>query len=224
MMARKIPREVDQKSLSPVQQSVLVGTLLGDGNLNRQHRVFHRLYIRHGASQGVYAEWKRSVFSPFVRMPVHYFLQNVGQKQYGFCQFASRTHPEFTKIANLFYRNTKKFVPKTIDRMLTPLALAVWVMDDGTRNGNGLCLQTNAFSTHDVEILKKALKTRFEIETSMYRNKRKYILYIPVREMNKLRTLIMPHLLPMFHYKVLPRRDCTLVSTHVENETVRSAA
>lgn len=57
---------------------------------------------------------------------------------------------------NLVYINGKKVLPSTIMSLLTDVALAIWICDDGTYTGSGLIIQTNAFTVPEVELLIQA--------------------------------------------------------------------
>ena len=75
--------------------------------------------------------------------------------------FYTWTFSSFNWIHELFYIDNKKRVPKNIKDYLTPLALAIWIMDDGGRDASGLLLHTNAFPYQDVEILKQTLESQY---------------------------------------------------------------
>jgi len=36
-----------------------------------------------------------------------------------------------------------KIVPLNIEELITPIGLAHWIMDDGLKSGNGICLSTD---------------------------------------------------------------------------------
>lgn len=72
--------------------------------------------------------------------------------------FSTRALPFFTAFYEMFYINGVKVVPYNIMDLLTPLAIAVWIMDDGNRNtGGGLVLNTQSFTEPDVDRLVSAL-------------------------------------------------------------------
>jgi ubiquinol-cytochrome c reductase cytochrome b subunit len=66
-------------------------------------------------------------------------------------------HDAFYKIFN--GQNTK-VVPKNIADYLSPLALAVWIMDDGTCQGSGVIISTNSFPKEEVQFLCDVLKKK----------------------------------------------------------------
>jgi len=46
-----------------------------------------------------------------------------------------------------------KVVPTCIAQLLTPIALAIWIQDDGTFDHGAIYLQTQGFSKEGVELL-----------------------------------------------------------------------
>ena len=80
----------------------------------------------------------------------------------------------------MFYKNNIKRVPDSIGEYLTPLALAIWLMDDGAKVGKGVKFCTNSFSYNDCLILIKALNDNFNIKSSVQSAgaNNQYIIYI----------------------------------------------
>ena len=71
-------------------------------------------------------------------------------------------------LYKLFYNsNKKKVIPNNIEELLTPLALAIWIMDDGTFKSPGVRIATNCFTKQEVELLVKALEKKFNIKSSL---------------------------------------------------------
>lgn len=80
----------------------------------------------------------------------------------------------------MWYINGKKCVPYNIDQFLTPLALSIWIMDDGTKVEKGLKFSTNGFTYQECVILTNALYKNFFFKASVQSagTKNQYILYI----------------------------------------------
>jgi hypothetical protein len=194
--------------LSAVQQSVLVGTLLGDGCLAKHGR-FHRLHVKHKAAHIALVEYKHVVFSGFVTMQLHRFDQHLGGKRHPCAQFATRTSPLFSEWYARFYRDGRKHVPVDIERLLTPLAVAVWLMDDGAADYAGVTFQTHNFVSEDIARLTEALSGKFHLAVNTRPNKRGLVIYVAARSLPRLRELIGRHVLPDFTYKLVPRRERT---------------
>jgi hypothetical protein len=186
------------------QESVLVGTVLGDGGLRYKGRNC-RLHIKHAAWQLPLVQFKHEIFQNFVSMKIREFTQFVKGNKYSFIEFVSRTHPDFTSFYNIFYRDGKKIVPNNIEMLLTePLSLAVWFMDDGSAEYAGVSFQTHCFSKKEVRLLQHCLELNFKLLTTIRQNKGKWILYVPKRNLMKFRSLVEPFILDRFLYKLIP--------------------
>jgi len=114
-------------SLSKRQKELVIGTVLGDGNLFKpKHGKNAKLQLVHCARQLPYLRWKIGELREFFTRsePYHY--------SYG-SFLASRCHPDLTELYTQFYVNRKKTISRELLDQLTPLSLAVWFMDDGTR-------------------------------------------------------------------------------------------
>jgi recombination protein RecA len=194
--------------LSPDQESVLVGTVLGDGSL-AMHGHHARLFVKHKAAHRSLAEFKRAVFEEYTSMPLHEFDQRLGTKRHPCVQFVTRTSPVFTAWRRRFYPDRRKVVPREITDLLTPLALAVWFMDDGAADHCGVTIQTHSFTSAEVERLIEALSEGFDIVATMRANKGRSTLYIGSAMLPRFRAVVDPFVLDEFEYKLVPRRDLT---------------
>lgn len=190
--------------LNKTQKDILIGTILGDSGLKYRGR-HCRLHVKHSINQLSLVEYKREVFKNITSMKINKFIQKVKGKDYGFAEFVTLTHSQFTEYHKIFYKEGKKIVPRSIKDMLkTPLSLAVWFMDDGAADYAGATLQTHCFSLQEVEIIRKTIKDNFSLETTKRKNKKKWIIYFPKSTMNSLKKIIQPYMLKQFYYKLIP--------------------
>ena len=174
-----------------------------------KHGHFHRLHVKHKAAHRSLAEFKKQVFRDHVSMALHEFDQRLGTDRFPCVQFASRTHPVFSKWHRYFYRDRKKIVPKDIAMHLSPLSMAVWFMDDGAADYAGVTFQTHSFELSEVELLVNGINERYDLATRSRRNRSRWIIYLPSRTLSRFVQLIRPHLLEEFVYKTIPRRTRT---------------
>lgn len=194
-------KKKDSFYLDGALKDMVIGSLLGDANLNRRGNNC-RLSIKHGLSGKQLLEWKYQLLLPITTMPINYFQQSVKNKTYQFGQFVSLTHPSFTTLYNLFYPAGKKIVPTNIGNLfVNPLSLAVWIMDDGAKEHVGLSLQTHSFTPKDILLLQAMLQKNFNLLTTIRRNRGSYVLYFPKSEMIQLKRLTYPFILPEYYYK-----------------------
>jgi ubiquinol-cytochrome c reductase cytochrome b subunit len=120
-------------------------------------------------------------------------------------RFSTWTYFSFNWIYDLWYDNKIKHVPKCIDKYLTPLALAIWIMEDGTKVNKGLKLNTNSFSYNDCLLLFKALNNNFNIKASIQSagKKDQYLIYIWKESMTDLINIVSPYIIPEMKYKLI---------------------
>ena len=112
--------------LSDQQWQILLGGLMGDSALSfRQGGHAARLRWGHGAKQAEYGDWKMSLFE---NVGVCRTTNAKGAVFYDFKPLA-----ELAELRRVVYMGGgKKTITDEYLKALTPLALAVWFMDDGT--------------------------------------------------------------------------------------------
>lgn len=213
---RFIPRSTTFKSMKTIpqilkltkrQREIIVGTLLGDGHLETQTAGrTYRLRIMHAASQREYIEWLYHEFRNIAAGPLHekYFMVN--GKDYRSYWFDTKNSSSLRFYAHQFYPQGKKQVPKIIARLLTPLALAVWYMDDGSIKSHetrGRILNTQGFLKGDIEHLMEILHKKFGITARLREQKEGFQIFIPSESYDVLVKVIDPHLISSMQYKLL---------------------
>lgn len=186
--------------LNQVQRDFIIGTLLGDGNLNSSCKNF-RLVIRHSIQQTLYINWKYRLLQNWTlqKPKFSHWNNSIG--------FRTVSHPELTAYYELFYCNGLKIVPKSLEKLLNPFILAVWYMDDGNiRKQNyriyGYYLNTQSFSKKENEMLSKILNRKFGLKTLVLKNKKGYRLYFGSQAKEKIPKLIKNYIIPSLQYKI----------------------
>jgi hypothetical protein len=91
--------------------------------------------------------------------------------------------------------SNKKIVPNNIYELLTPKGLAFYrsarIMDDGSRQGDGLHISVYAFSNEDVDKLMFTLQNKFNLKCSIHYNiDHKPRIYIFKESMKDLRSIL----------------------------------
>lgn len=119
-------------------------------------------------------------------------------------RFSTWTYTSFNWIHDLWYKDKIKCVPECIGQYLTPLALAIWIMDDEAKVGKGLKFSTNSFTYNECLILIKVLYVNFKIKASIQSagSNNQYIIYIWKESMNDLRNIVSPYIIPEMKYKI----------------------
>jgi len=107
-----------------------------------------------------------------------------------------------------FYEGSRKVIPNNfLEEFISPLALSVWIMDDGTNElGYSKCLRINtqSFTKEEQEYLCKILKEKYGFFTTLNQDKGRHRLRFAKRSMKKLTGLIQPYILPSMYYKLSP--------------------
>lgn len=164
------------------QKQLLNGMLLGDAHLERQRGALSaRLRIEHCVAQSAYVDWKFHEWREWVCTPPR---ERARKNRLGTTSmnigFTTLGHVEFEEFCVKFYKNRRKAVPQ--DLVLTPLSMAVWFMDDGSRKSSqcrGLYLNTQGFTTSEVELLQSVIQRDVGVETSVRRQRDGLQIYIP---------------------------------------------
>jgi hypothetical protein len=192
--------------LTSVQREILVGTLLGDGHLETQNQgKTFRLKVEHSINQKDYTDWLYAKFKNLVLSDPQVKTQLVKGKPYQKYWFSTVSNGAMRFYGQLFYQAGKKVVPKFIAKLVTPLSLAVWFMDDGSlksKANRARIINTQGFSDSDLQRLQDMLLNKFHIKTTLRNQKEGKQVYIPSTEIEKFITLIRPFVIPSMEYKI----------------------
>lgn len=87
---------------------------------------------------------------------------------------------------------------------MTPLALAIWIIDDGGWAKPGVRISTNSFKLEEVQFLANLLKKLFDLNCTVQNinTSGQYSIYIKGESILKLRKLILPYVIPSMRYKL----------------------
>lgn len=198
-------REYKEKlRLTPRQREILTGLLLGDGHLETQNNgKTYRLKIGHGATQKKYVYWLFDEFREWIRPDMPYRKVSQGRVSYGFTTYS---HGAFRFYGHQFYSKGSKTIPRILHRLLTPLSLAVWFMDDGSRKSmrhKTFILHTLGYPKADLERLKKIIQEKYNLEIALHSQKRGYWrIYLPSVSAVRFKNLIEPNIISSMRYKI----------------------
>ena len=180
-----------------------MGTILGDGHLETQTKgKTYRLKIEHGLSQKEYVDWLYKQLKTMTVGEPRIKITTIGNKNYQKYWFNSVATDSLRFYAQQFYQENKKVVPKLIHRWLTPLAIAVWFMDDGSKSRSSYYLNTQQFEKNDQLLLMKILARDYSIATTLNRDKHYYRIRIRTSSARRLEIILQPLILPWLHYKL----------------------
>ena len=185
-------------SLTQLQRSVIIGSLLGDGYL----RIFPKrknalLEINHSIHQKEYVDWKYEILKSVSASAPRARKSNGTRVAY---RFYSRQIPELTQFYALFYREGKKRIPNDI--ALDPISLAVWFMDDGSKCRNyDVYLNTQQFSVKDQKKLLRALHA-LGFAATLNKDKHYYRIRFLKSSIEKFNRFIGRFIIPSMAYKL----------------------
>jgi hypothetical protein len=198
--------------------SVLVGLLLSDAGLSKQNKSKNaRLGFKQSMIHFPFF-WSTFMILSHYCMSIPYSDNATinGKKYYGI-RMDSRAYACFSILYDMFYSedktvsrkgiiNRKKIVPSSEDiyHLLSPIALAYWIMGDGLGNiWKGLYLCTDSFSNYDTVRLMNVLLIRYKIKSSLVKVSGKSRIYIPSTESIKISILVSDYIHPSMQYKIL---------------------
>lgn len=184
-------------SLTQLQKSFIIGTLLGDGYLRQvKGRKNAFLEVNHSITQKEFVEWKYDILKNLTRSGPKSRNGNGTRIAY---RFFTRQYPEFTEIMDLFYKDKKKCIP---DLELDPMMLAVWFMDDGSRcSEENVYLNTQQFSKEDQYKLLGFLE-KMGLNGTLNKDKEYYRIRFKTSSIPKLFGIIKQYIIPSMKYKI----------------------
>lgn len=186
-------------SLSQLQRSIVLGSLLGDGYLRKlEGRKDAFLEINHSFEQKDYVDWKYEKLSFLSAGKPNKREGNGNRVAY---RFYTKQHPFLTETFNRFYsEDGTKVIPKDLE--LNPLVLSVWFMDDGSKSSESdFYLNTQQFSVEDQKILIRKL-SELGLESNMNKDKKYYRIRLFKRSIPRLRDLVEEYVIPSLRYKI----------------------
>lgn len=180
------------KKLTNIQKEVLLGTVLGDSCLFKYNKNgYPSLVCSHSLKQKDYLQLKLDIFRDFVYdKKVKKYNKKTGAK---FC-FRTSCSKVFYDFYKMFYINNVKVINKNILDMLTPISLAFWFQDDGSRCKNrGLAIHTNSFKYDEVDLICKWFFEKHGIYCSPQRRaKNQYVVFMSNRTTEKFAEIVLP--------------------------------
>jgi hypothetical protein len=120
-------------------------------------------------------------------------------------RFSTYSFSDLLWLYTAFYPAGLKVVPRELcDLYLTPEALAIWIMDDGSNLPYGLKLATNSFTAEDNAFLAGFLSKRYSLDARVHSAgvPGQTCIYITSGSMPALRKLVTPHMHPSMLYKL----------------------
>ena len=193
--------------MSLEQKEALIGIILGDGFLDKA-KPNHNTRLRIEQSYPEKDKYLRSLYEllgPITTMSPTILTRKdkrngiITQSLY----FRTLAMPCLNYYYDLFYKERVKIVPRNLGQLLTARGLAYWIMDDGGKSVyNQTILHTRAFMLEDVKYLQFILSENFGLVTRLEEKKKdKWVIFIPVRQVIKLKDIVGPYMHESMLYK-----------------------
>ncbi|MFV2000689.1 MAG: recombinase RecA, partial [Acidimicrobiia bacterium] len=194
--------------LNEQQRQFVLGGLMGDGSISPKRAnsfgdgIKARYRFGHGPKQDAYAMWKASMFEG---VPL-----NVSPHSKGGLMVETTPLAELDALRDAVYFGGKKVLSWDYLKELTPLALAVWYMDDGSfqeRRVDGsagrseICVEAMELSSR--ERLVSTLTDTFGLSCTIRSAGGKAVIVFDRDGTEQLHALIAPHVPEPMEYKLL---------------------
>lgn len=188
--------------------SFLFGAILSDAQAER-HGNGTRIVLQQESSNMEFLTWyneflaKRGYTSYNTKILSR---QGKGGKKRFYSKCQTWTYTSFNWIHECFYIDGVKIVPNNelLRTFLSPLALAVWIMGDGSALPYGCKQATNSFSRVDCEriciILNELYGIKASVNSAGYPNQ--WQIYIWSESMPQLRSIVGEYIVPSMNYKL----------------------
>jgi ubiquinol-cytochrome c reductase cytochrome b subunit len=193
--------------------SIIIGSLMGDTHLEKRiNGIGTRVKYLQSNKNVEYLMWFHSYFSNrgycSLQIPkLHKRIKRYGEVFFHY-RINSYTFSSLNWMHDMFYTLLEnkyvKTIPYNIEEFMTPLCLAIWFMNDGSKLGSGARIAINCFTYKEILFLCEMLNKKFNLSTTLHtRGKNKgHVIYIPKSSMTMFSNLVKPLMLPSLYYKL----------------------
>jgi len=205
LYSQVIVRKDNKPLISDKTKEIIFGSLLGDAKLELPPR---GLNARFGFTQSVdKKDYFLSVLNSLEEISskkyreTSYLNKRTG-KTYTNLNFWSKSLPILNEFYLKFYDGKVKIVPLDLS-LLTPIALAHVIMQDGSRGSSkGLYLCTDSFTYADVQRLSQYLIKKYNLKCSIHKSGGNKRIYILAKSVETIKTIVLPFMHKSMTYKL----------------------
>jgi hypothetical protein len=192
--------------MNQFQRSILTGLLLGDGHLETVTRdQTYRLKVEHSLKQKEYVDWLYAQWKDFIKREPYLKEKMLHEKKFSCYGFTTHSSGEFRFYAQQFYKGRKKVIPKLFAKLIDPVALAIWFMDDGSFKSihhKTYIIHAIGYTKSELEIVQKVLDKKFGIKITLHKQYDRWRIYFLSETADKFKKLIEPYIVPSMKYKL----------------------
>lgn len=203
-------------TLNQIQKDLIIGSLLGNGNMQTySNGKTWRYSAVHKSEHMAYIYYKYDILKDFcgTEFKESITFDKRTHKNYSRYSFNTLTQSSLRFFANMFYKYDKKnkfwlkVIPTRIELFLTPRALAFFYMNDGALKWKKHSILTrfctDNFSYDDVKRLQKVLVKKYKIESTLSKSKKGYRIEISSKKSGILfYEIIKPYMHNSMIYKI----------------------
>ena len=205
--------------MTKIQESAIVGMILGDAYLQKTGELNARLRLEHRADHADYLIWKAHLLPQlFQGKPT--FLKRIHpqtHQTYSYVRQQSNASPYLGKMRKLFYPYGKKKFPESLTEWLkSDIGFAIWFYDDGYYflRDRAFYLYLGTVSRREARIVHETLEKNFDLEnTILDKGKKGFAIYFPARSRAKVTAILSKYPVPIMAYKI-PALPLDPVTTH----------
>lgn len=204
----EISVHITDTSITPEQEEVIIGSLLGDGNIRKFNEQTAYFREEHGPKQAAYVSWLAEELGDIT--------SNVTETKRGTALVETKHLLRLGDLHGLFYEEAKKLVPEFLVDQITPRMIALWYCGDGslqtgTSDWKGktyerkprAALYVNAFSHHPESCDRiNRIFQRFDITTAWHNHGNDRVITFSIKESEKFFELIAPFVPTSMEYKL----------------------
>ena len=198
-------KELNMIQLSSENKGIIVGLLLSDGWLgfSNQRSKNTRLGLKQSFDNFNYVWYVFTQLTHFCNSYPYSISGIRNHNKYFAVCLQTRALSCLTELHTLFYPNKTKIIPNNIYDLLTPVALAHWIIGDGSARSTGLVLCTDSYTIQEVVKLTNVLKIKYHLEcTIRYHRPGHPRIYIRKQSIETLRIIVNPYIIPSMRYKL----------------------
>lgn len=186
--------------------NVAVGMVLGDAGMFKVSK-HAGIKFEQGYAQQAFLHHLFDLFSTYCFMlkpGVRLELTGTRKGLMKSLWFKTFSHTSFTNIWELFYLDGVKVIqPGLVLKHVDSVALAYWIMCDGSLDGNTMIIHSQSFTAAENIILSTEINEKFVLHSEVISHKGKYsVIRIPSADIAVLRDIIKPHMIPTMMYKL----------------------
>lgn len=191
------------KQLNDVQKDLLIGSLLGDGHIDRRETqpIF---IVSHAENQKDYLYWKYNIMKDFLNTPPTYYKESMhsfGTDKEYLCQpqyrMSSRIHDCFIP-----YREMSKH---DLISQLNEFSLSVFALDDGYRGESNWEICLADIPLEDRYYFVDIMKSRFGLDGFVENYDNRYMKFTSIasRKLDDIILSLMPKNLDIIRHKIV---------------------